>query len=45
VFAQLGFKGETKRVLRAERREKDANLTLAEFSHFCTVIYYFSLNG
>jgi len=23
VFAQVGFKGETNRVLRAERREKD----------------------
>jgi len=26
MFAQVGFKGETKRVLRAQRWEKDRNL-------------------
>jgi len=32
MFAQVGFKGETKRVLKAEREENDRNLDVKEFA-------------
>jgi len=35
VFAQVGFKGETKRVLRAEREREEKDRNLRELSRGC----------